>query len=116
MTTNLVPSSNQATSPANAATAALANALQVKRGLGVLYGVTGYSTAAQFIQLHDLSAAPDAGAAPKFAIPIAANAPFSIDFGVYGMFFPTGIRVVNSTTGPTYTAGSADTFIADRYA
>lgn len=115
MTTNLVPSSNQATSPANAATTALANALQVKIGLGVLYGVAGYSTAAQFLQIHDVSSAPSGGAAPRFAIPIAANAPFSIDFGVYGMFFPAGIRVVNSTTGPTYTAGAADCFIAVRY-
>lgn len=114
-TTALVPSSNSGTSTANASTAALANTLTVKTSLGVLYGVAGYSTTAQFLQLHDLAGAPGGGAVPKFSIPIVANAPFSIDFGVYGMFFANGIRIVNSTTGPTYTAGASDTFIAARF-
>ncbi len=115
MTTNLAPSANPATSPMNARTAALANALVVKAGLGNLYGITGYSTTAQFLQVHDKATAAASTEVPLVSIPIAANAAFNIDFGVYGLFCSKGIQIANSSTGPTYTAGGANTFITARY-
>lgn len=115
MTEKIIPSADRTSAPDNASTTVLANALLVKATLGNLYGVAGYSTTAQFIQLHDKATAPTAGEVPRFTIPVAANAPYSIDFGVYGMFFANGIQIVNSTTGATYTAGAADTFIAARF-
>lgn len=113
--TALVPSSNSSTSPTTSHTKVLANALAVKASLGVLYGVSGYSTAAQFLQFHDKATAPSAAAVPLLSIPIAANTAFNVDMGVYGLFFALGIQIVNSTTGPTYTAGAADTYITARY-
>lgn len=115
MTTRLAPSADSSTAPANAQTAVLANALVVKATLGVVYGVTGYSTAAQFLQIHDKATAAVSTEVPLVAIPIAANAAFNIDFGVYGLLCTKGIQIANSTTGPTYTAGLANTFISARY-
>ena len=116
-----IPTADPALSPANVATAVLANALTVKaqnsahKGAGTVYGIGGYTTTTQFIQIHDTLAAPTAGAVPKFVIPITANQPFSIDFGIYGLPMLNGIFITNSTTGPTLTAGAADTFMNVRY-
>jgi uncharacterized lipoprotein NlpE involved in copper resistance len=82
----------------------------IKASSGNLYMLTGYSSrsSAQFIQLHNTNAVPSAGAIPEVTFYVAANSNFSLDYGVYGRSFGTGITVVCSTTGPTYTAGSAD--------
>lgn len=111
-----IPSADLANSPQNIRTPVLTNALTVKTsGPAVVYGIGGYSTTSQFLQIFDSATAPVNGAVPDFSFPIAANAPFSVDFGMFGMFCGRGIRVAISTTGPTLTLGAADSFFAVRY-
>lgn len=99
----------------NATNTALATSLVVKASAGTLYGLAGYSTVAQFLHLYDATALPADGAVPKVVIPITAGTPFSIDFGVYGRTFATGIVAGISTTGPTKTVGAANTWIDAQY-
>lgn len=115
-TVRIVPYPDPATAPKNADVAALTNNIVAKVGPGVLYGVSGYSTTAQFLQLHDSATLPADTAVPLMVIPIAANTAYSIDFGAYGRGFNRGIVVCNSTTGPTKTIGGSDTWISARYA
>lgn len=99
------------TAATNVSTTALATSLVVKASAGRLRGVQGYSTVAQFVQIHDAASLPADGAVPKVVFPIEANKPFSIDFGLVGRSFATGVVVCVSTTGPTKTIGSANTWI-----
>jgi hypothetical protein len=75
----------------------------------------GYSTVTQFIQVYNTTSLPSNGVNPLIVIPITANAPWSIDFGVAGLPCTTGIVIGNSTTGPTKTIGAADTYISAVY-
>ena len=89
--------------------AALANGMQILAAPGVLYGISGYNSGgAQFLQLHDVAAAPADAVVPALNIAIAAASNYSIDFGVYGMNFLAGIYVCNSSTAPAKTIGAAD--------
>lgn len=99
----------------NARTTALASSLVVKASAGVLFGLQGYTTVSQFLQIHDASSLPADTAVPEEVIPIVANEPFSLDFGRYGIDFATGIVVCNSTSGPTKTLGSADCWFSVQY-
>lgn len=107
--------SASAVEPTTAATTALAASLVVKASAGRLRSVVGYSTAAQFIQIHDAASLPADAAVPLVTIPIEADKPFSIDFGLTGLPCSTGIVVCNSTTGPTKTIGAANTWITAVY-
>jgi hypothetical protein len=109
--------------PLNARSNAYANRLLVKAGAGLLFGFSAYSSlaTAQFIQLFDLQAAPATGAVPEAVFPVNGAAIATGDFlaASYifpGRFFQRGIWIVNSTTGPTYTAGAADTFFDAQFA
>lgn len=103
--------------PFNAVTTAYTASLQVKASASMLYGLSGYSSkgSAQFIQIHDSAALPAEGAVPKVVFTVGASSNFSIDFGVFAMAFYNGVYVVNSSTGPTKTIGSADCWIAARF-
>lgn len=95
----------------NATTTAYANSLIIKGlGQGNLFMLTGYNahTSGQFIQLHNSTTVPADGLAPAITFFVAAQSNFSLDFGVYGRYFSTGIMVCNSTTGPTKTIGAAN--------
>lgn len=83
----------------------------IKSGPGRLYGFTAYSSnvAAQWIQLFDLATAPASGAVPVAAFKVAAASHINIGY-LPARTFLSGIWIGNSTTGPTYTAGAADTF------
>ena len=89
----------------------------VKPKPGVLYGLTGYNAkvSTQFIQIHDAPGVPVEGAVPVAIISAAASSPFSIDWGAGGRQFKYGIVVVNSSTGPTKTIGSADIWVDAQY-
>lgn len=99
--------------PLNAHTNAYADALLVKSGPGVLFGFSGYSSnvAGQFIQVHDSATVPADGAVPVMVISLGTAASnFSAYFALPGRTFLYGIVLCNSSTAPTKTVGSADTW------
>ncbi len=89
----------------------------VKITPGVLFGLTGYNSkaSAQFIQLHDATLLPADGSIPVAVFTVAASSNFSLDFGLKGRKFDKGIVLVNSSTGPTKTIGSADCWFDAQY-
>ena len=89
----------------------------VKAKPGVLYSLNGYNSkgTAQFILIHDTPGVPAEGAIPAIVISVAASASFSINWGVLGRAFTRGIVIVNSSTGPTKTIGSADCWLDAQY-
>lgn len=96
--------------PKSVAQPAYASARQLAAQPATLYGIAGYNSnvGTQFIQLHDSASAPADGAAPAFNIPVPANSAWSIDFGLRGMSFVSGVYVCNSSTPQTKTIGAAD--------
>lgn len=98
------------TAPKNTAQAALAADSVISAIPAVLMGLTVNNTkaSAQFVQLHDAVSAPANGAVPVWCGTLAASTDKTIDFGIYGMNFNTGIYVCNSSTSATKTLGSAD--------
>ena len=98
--------------PLNAHSNAYENAIRVKSGPGYLIGFTVYNSknAAQLIQWHDTKDAPASGAVPCGFFSLATVADREFYFNTPGRSFLRGIWLVNSSTGPTYTAGSADCF------
>lgn len=103
--------------PTNVTTTAYVASQLVKAGPGILYGFSGYNSkgSAQFIQIHDAVNLPAEGAIPKVILTAGATSNFSADFGVFGRVFNNGIYVVNSSTGPTKTIGSADIWFDGRF-
>ena len=88
-----------------------------KASAGTVYGLTGYNskTSAQFFQFFNSTTVPADATVPVITIRVAALSNFSIDFGVYGRRFSTGISWSNSSTGATKTIGSADMFVDVNY-
>jgi len=84
----------------------------LKAGPGTLLSLTGYNSkgSAQFIQLHDSATVPADTAVPVLVITAATIANFSLTLPPGGIPFANGIVVCNSSTAPTKTIGSADTF------
>lgn len=113
----LSPSSAQWAAPNNSTSAAYVASQVVKASPGNVYGLSGYNSkaSAQFIQLFDSATVPADTAVPVTVITVPATSNFSIDFGVYGRKFTTGIAISNSSTGPTKTIGSADCWFDVRY-
>lgn len=90
----------------------------VKSGQGVCYGVAGYNSkaSAQFILLMDATGVPGTGTGLTIIpITVGASSNFSIDFGIYGIPFQSGLVITNSSTSPTVTVGSADCFYNVRF-
>jgi hypothetical protein len=83
-----------------------------KTGAGLLFGFSAYSSnvAAQFIQVFDSQTAPASGQVPDAVFTIATIGNLAVSYIFPGRFHKYGIWIANSTTGPTYTAGAADTF------
>lgn len=106
--------------PLNIHSNAYASSLVVKTGPGILYGLSIYSsrTSAQFIQIFDYANAatpvPADGAIPVAVYTIPASSNLTLDW-IPGRSFNSGIVVTNSSTGPTKTIGSADTYIDAQY-
>lgn len=98
--------------PVRSATVALANELVVGTGFGILLHVSGYNSGpAQFIQIHDAAASPAPGAVPDLVHAVGAASNFDIEFSIQGRPYFNGIRVRNSTTPGTLTAGAANCWI-----
>ena len=94
-----------------------ANAILVKSGSGVLYGVSVYNSLAssQWIQLFDLAGLPADGVTPNAIYVVAASSNLGLDFGTHGRYCGLGIVLCNSTTGPTKTIGAANCFFDCQY-
>lgn len=89
----------------------------IKASAGTLFGLTVHNAkaSAQFFQLHDATSAPADTAVPVLTVEIPANTTRTLDFGIYGRTFATGIVACNSSTGPTKTIGSADCLFDAQY-
>lgn len=112
----LLPTAALWASPSNNSSTVYETSRIVKASAGNMYGISGYNSGpAQFIQLHDSATLPADTAVPVTLVPVAATSVFSIDFGVYGKKFLSGIVVTNSTTGPTKTIGAANCFFDPRF-
>jgi hypothetical protein len=114
------PSIARGNSPLNSVSTAYEASRLVKQTAGVLFGLSGYNSKAstQFILLFDYAGPnvpPDTAVPVGPLITVAASSTFSVDFGFWGMTFNNGIWASNSSTGPTKTIGSADTWFAARY-
>lgn len=106
--TEYVPSVNNALTNVN--TTAYAASLVAKATSGKIYNIIGYNSKAigQFVQIHNSASLPIAGSVPVIMFYVGPMSNFSLDYGVYGKSFSTGITICNSSTGPTLTVGSAD--------
>jgi hypothetical protein len=102
--------------PSNSTTTALDNDGPVVKGsAGTLYGFQGYADAAGFVQVHNKATAPASTNVPVIVIPVASGAAFSLDLGVRGRAFSTGIAFGFSSTGPTYTDGGSHLWVDAQY-
>lgn len=109
-----LPSASFGSAPLNSTSIAYEASHLVKASAGVLLGLSGYNSKAstQFILVVDHGAAtvPPTGTIPVIVIAVSATSNFSYDPGRFGRAFSAGIWIVNSSTGPTVTVGSADTW------
>jgi hypothetical protein len=105
------PSPDEQLFPLSVHSMAYESARIIKTGPGILYGFTAYSSnaAAQFIQIFDAATLPAAGAIPAVLLSVAASSTLGVNW-LPGRAFLVGIVIANSTTGPTRTAGAADTW------
>ncbi len=87
----------------------------VKASAGTLYGFQGYCDAAGFVQVHNKASAPTSTNVPIIVIPVASGAAFSLDLGIRGRAFSTGIAFGFSSTGPTYTDGGSHLWVDAQY-
>lgn len=90
---------------------------KVYGGPCILLGFAGYSSAAsaQWIHVYDAVALPPAGTIPKLILVAGATSNFGYARSFPGMLFEKGIYIGNSSTGPTKTIGSADTWFEVSY-
>lgn len=105
-----LPDDDEALLPLNVHSNAYENQHRVKTGPGILYGFGVYSSnaAAQFIQVFDATSIAS-GAIPCWVGTVAATSNLNVIW-IPGRTFSVGCIIANSSTGPTYTAGLADTF------
>jgi hypothetical protein len=103
--------------PLNSRSNVYENARLVKAGPGYLFGFTVYNSkgSGQFIQVHDSATLPAEGAVPEVVIDIATVVAKGVQWLPLGRSFLRGIYLVNSSTAPTKTIGSADCFFDAQY-
>lgn len=114
-----LPDIASGTTPLPSTSIAYESSRLVKSTAGVLFGVAGYNSKAstQFILVLNFGGAtvPANGTVPVDIIAVSAASNFSIDFGRWGRPCSAGIWLANSSTGPTLTIGSADTWFDALY-
>jgi hypothetical protein len=110
------PTSASWAAPNNATGAGLVASQIVKVAPGNLYRISGYNTgAAAFVQLFDSATLPADTAVPTVVIPVAANAAFLLDYGVFGRKFANGIAMCTSSTAATKTITAAQATMDAQY-
>lgn len=102
--------------PLNKSSIAYGNSIVVKTGTGILYGFTVFSSkaSAQWIQVFDARDVPADGAVPAWIGTVATVANLGANW-IPGRTFYAGCVIVNSSTGPTKTIGSADCWFDVQY-
>ena len=115
--TSAVPSAASTKALSNKDSTAYEASNVIKASVGRLYTLNGYNSAGveQFIQVHNASSLPADGSVPVVVFTVPATTNFSLDYGVYGRYFATGIVVCNSSTGATKTIGSANCWFSATY-
>ncbi len=102
--------------PSNSTTTALDNDGPVVKGsAGTLWGFQGTVDAAGFVQVHNKATAPSSSNVPVIVIAVASGANFSLDLGVRGRAFSTGIAFGFSSTLATYTDGGSHLWVDAQY-
>ncbi len=103
--------------PFNGGSQALEAGRLIMTGQAFLLSVTVLNTnaAAQYVQLHDVTAAPSSGAIPQVVFTVPATSNLVVAYTMPGRRFHRGIYVTNSSTAATLTAGSADCFYDVQY-
>ena len=98
--------------PLNIHSQVYVNSLVVKTGPGYLFGIAAYSSrsSSQWIQVFDTNTVPADGAIPAAIFVVLATSNLDLQW-VPPRTFLTGCVICNSTTGPTKTIGSADTWL-----
>lgn len=103
--------------PANSRSNAYEAGRTIKSGEGILCGFSVYNSgAAQFVLIFDARSLADLTSAsvPEFPFPAGATSLVAANW-IPGRTFRRGIVIANSSTAPTYTAGSADCFFDAQY-
>lgn len=90
----------------NANSRAAAASLIVKTSAGLLFGITVSSTAAQFIQIFDLTALPSDGVVPTLSLSVPVTSQIGAAW-IPPRGFSNGIVICNSSTQHTKTIGTA---------
>ena len=99
----------------NANSRAAASSLIVKPDAGLLFGFAVSSTAAQFIQVYDLTAVPSDGVVPLLVFAVSAANQLLVSWVPTPRGFSNGIVLCNSSTQHTLTIGTATCIFDAQY-
>ncbi len=103
--------------PLNSYSVKLENTRIIKSGRGKLYGFTVWNSnaSAQFVLLFDHEGVPPSTALPVSVYPVAGASTLFIGYADVGRSFNQGIVLANSSTGASFTVGSADCWFDAQY-
>lgn len=92
--------------PSNSNSAGNVTSLHIKSSAGTFYGLTGYSSIQQFLQLLDANSLSSGTTAPVVTLQVGPGS-FALDYGSQGRAFATGIFAAFSSTETVFTTGTA---------
>lgn len=92
--------------PSNSNSAGNVSSLHVKSSAGTFYGLTGYSSIQQYLQLLDANSLSSGTTAPVVVLQVGPGS-FAFDYQPSGRSFATGIFAAFSSTETVFTTGTA---------